>query len=135
MKNEILKDIMFAILGVIFIIVGLFTVKNVLNYENKIDTVGTITKIITYHRGTDDESHEVYVSYTVDGENYESRLGSYASSFYEGKEIEMYYDKDDPSKIGVKSLDLLVWLFPALGLIFVILGGREIIVELNRKRI
>ena len=120
-KLENLIWIIFASIGAIFVIIGLVVFGNIFNYANKVDTVGTITEISSYRNTNHNRNHEVYVSYTVEGKEYESILNSYSSSFYEGKEIKIYYDKDNPSKIGVKSLDLLFLIFPGIGLIFLII--------------
>lgn len=127
--------IIFTGIGVIFFIIGLFVVVNVFNYENKVDTVGTITEISSYRSTNHNIKHEVYVSYTVEGKEYESILNSYSSGFYKGKEIEIYYDKDNPNKIGVKSLDFLFLIFPGMGLIFLITGGTGILVKNNKRRL
>lgn len=127
--------ILFASIGLLFVVIGIFLCKDVLNYENKIETMASITQITSY-RGRDGErNHEVYVSYLVDGKRQESRLNSYSSNFYEGKEIEIYYDKDNPNKVGVKSLDLLCLLFPGIGLIFAVIGGTVLVIKWNKKRV
>ena len=134
-KLENLIWIIFASIGAIFVIVGLVVSVNIFNYENKVDTVGTITEISSYYSNNKhNRNYEVYVSYTVDGKEYESTLNSYSSSFYKGKEIDIYYDKDNPSKIGVKSLDLVFLIFPGLGLIFLIVGGIGILVKINKRK-
>ena len=134
-KIENLIWTIFASIGAIFVIIGLAVFGSIFNYENKVDTVGTITGISSYYSGTNhNRNHEVYVSYTVEGKEYKSRLNSYSSSFYEGKEIDIYYDKDNPNKIGVKSLDLLFLIFPGIGLIFLIIGGTGILVKINKKK-
>jgi len=51
-------------------------------------TEAEITRINTTFSGEDTE-HEVYVKYVVDGKEYQRELGSYQSSFYEGKKIEI----------------------------------------------
>ena len=79
--------IIFAIIGTMFVIIGLTVFGTRNNYENKVDTKGTITEIYSYRDSTGDEEHEVYVSYTVGGRRYKSKLNGYSSSFYEGKEI------------------------------------------------
>ncbi len=117
----------FAILGFIFVAVGTIVSINVLNYTNTNNTKGTITKIATGYDDDGDTTHDVYVSYNVNGKNYESLLNSYASNFYEGKVIDIYYDKENPRKIGVKSLDLLCLIFPGIGMIFLILGSGGLI--------
>lgn len=134
-KVENLIWIIIAGMGEIIVIIGLVVCVNTFNYSNKVDTIGIITEISSYGSTKRNRSHEVYVSYTVEGKEYESILNSYSSGFYEGKEIEMYYDKDNPSKIGVKSLDLLILIFPGIGLIFLIIGGTGILVKFNQRKL
>ena len=93
-KSENLLWIIFTIIGGIFVVIGLIIVGNVFNYENKESTVGIITEISTYRGNNDDRNYRVYVSYNVDGRTYESELNGYSSSFYEGKKINIYYDKN-----------------------------------------
>ena len=135
-ENEVenLMWIMFASIGAIFVIIGLVICVNVFNYTNKVDTLGTITEISSYRSSNHKRKHEVYVSYTVEGKKYESKLNVYSSSFYEGKEIKIYYDKDDPNQIGMKSMNLLFLIFPGLGLVFLIIGGAGILVKGNKKK-
>lgn len=124
----------FAGLGTLFVVVGVIMAINVFNYENAIDTTGVITEITRYRDSDGDSSYDVYVSYYVDDEKYNSVLNSYSSSFYEGKEINIYYDKTNPRKIGVKSLDLLVLIFPGIGSIFAIIGYLGVFVNVSKKR-
>lgn len=131
MKDNIIW-IIFAGMGALFLVIGIFISANTLNYKNAIDTTGTITSISTSHDSNGDSKHEVYVSYMANGRFYESRLNSYASNFYQGKQLDIYYDKYDPSKIGVKSLDLLCLIFPGIGLIFFIIGSSALV--LKRKK-
>lgn len=132
-RIENLIWIIFAGVGLIFTIIGIIIVSNIFNYKNKIDTKGVITEISSYRNSNGNRNHNVYVSYNIDGKEYESRLNSYSSDFYEWKEIDIYYDKDNPNKIGVKSLDLIFLIFPVIGLIFLVIGGTGILVKLNKK--
>lgn len=125
--------IIFAIIGAIFLVVGVIVGVNIFNYDNKIETKGIITDISSYRKSDDETGHEVYVSYNVAGKEYESKLNGYSSSFYIGKEIDIYYDQYDPNKIGVKSLDLVFLIFPALGFIFFIIGVIGIVVNIVKK--
>ena len=134
-KTENLLWIIFTIIGALFVVIGLVIVGNVFNYENKESTVGIITEIST-HRGTnDDRNYRVYVSYNVDGKLYESGLNGYSSNFYEGKEINIYYDKNNPNKIGMKSLDLLFLMFPGFGLVFLAIGGTGLLIKSRNKKL
>lgn len=134
-RIENLVWIIFASIGTIFVIIGAILCINIFNYDNKIDTIGTITNISSYRNNNGNRDYQVYVSYNVNGKEYESRLNSYSSSFYEGKEVEIYYDKDNPNEIGVKSLDLIFLIFPGIGLIFVIIGVTGILVKIKRKKL
>ena len=114
--------IIFTGVGGLFFIIGIFIMIGIFsNYTNAVDTKGTITEIRSYG-SSDDRSHDVYVSYVVDGEEYVSELNFYSSTYYEGKEIKIYYDKNNPL------------IFPGLGLIFLIIGGSGIIININKKK-
>ncbi len=133
-KIENLVWCIFLCIGLSFVLIGTIICLNIFNYKNKAETTGIITEISYYQYGRKNGKYDVYVSYEVDGKKYESKLNSYSSSFYEGKEINIYYDKDNPNKIGVKSLDLLFLMFPGFGLIFAIIGGTGIIVKIKKKK-
>lgn len=133
-KKETLMWIIFAIVGAIFVAVGLILFGSVFNSANKVETTGIITRI-SLSGSPENESYKVYVSYVVKGDEYESILNGYSSSFYEGKEVEIYYDKDNPNKIGMKSLDLLILIVPGIGLIFLIIGGTGILLKVSKKKL
>lgn len=122
-------------IGMIFVVIGIFISLYVFNYENKIDTTGVITEINTYRGRDNEKKYDVQVAYEVKGKEYESSLNVYSSSFYEGKEIDIYYDKNNPNKIGVKSLDFVFLIFPGIGIIFALIGGIGLIVKYNKKKI
>ena len=133
-KKETLMWTIFAIIGAIFVTVGLILIGSVFNSANKVETTGIITRI-SLSRSSENESYKVYVSYVVKGDEYESILNGYSSSFYEGKEVEIYYDKDNPNKIGMKSLDLLILIVPGIGSIFLIIGGTGILLKVSKKKL
>lgn len=134
-KSESLIWAIFIIIGTIFVSIGIVICLNVFNYENKVETVGVITQISSYKDSEDARKYNVYVSYNINGEEYESKLNGYSSSFYEGKEIDIYYDKDNPNEIGAKSLDLLCLIFPAIGMIFVIIGLIGLVIKIKKKKL
>ena len=128
-RSENLIWFIFIVIGLVFIGLGIIIGFFVFKYNHKIETTGIITEITPHRSQSGDTIYTVYVSYQVDQKEYESPLNSYSSSFYEGKEITIYYDESNPSKIGVKSLDLLFLLFPGFGLIFFTIGGVGILVK------
>lgn len=134
-KTEKLVWLIFTVIGAIFLIVGMIICLPMLNRENKIETTGVITGISTYRYGKGNSTYHILVSYKVNGEEYESNLKGYSSDFYEGKEIEIYYDKNNPAQIGSNTLDLIMLIFPGIGLVFILVGGIGIGRKINRKRI
>lgn len=128
--------IIFVIIGSIFFAIGIFFSINILsNNENIIDTKGTITQIATHRDSDGDTKYDVYVAYNIDGKKYESRLNGYISGYYKGKEIDIYYYKDDPGRIGTHTLDKLLLIFPVTGLIFLLIGLWQLIRKANKKKI
>ena len=94
----------FLIIGIIITSIGLYTTIKTLDNSNKVDTIGTITSIVS----TSSDTPDVYVTYNVNGKRYTSVMSGYSSTFYEGKKIDIYYMKNDPNIIGNKKLELLI---------------------------
>ena len=114
--------IAFLIIGITITSIGLYAAIKTLDNSNKVDTIGTITSIVS----TSSDIPDVYVTYNVDGKRYTSVMRGYSSTFYEGKKIDIYYMKNDPNIIGNKKLELLILLLPFIGLIFLLIGGINI---------
>lgn len=137
MKHNIIEKVIFSIfftIGIVIFTIGVVVCINVFDYSDKIETFGTISQINTHH-SNGNTIHEVYVKYEVDGTQYESKLNGYSSNFYEGKNIKMYYDKNNPEIISTKSLNLLFLMFPGFGLIFGSIGGIGLFVIIKKKRL
>lgn len=118
----------FLFIGTIFLIISFFLYKRVFNYQNVTTTKGVITDIVYKN-----DNNLVYVNYFVNGIEHESKLNGYSSSFKVGKEIDIYYNNDNPDKIGVKSLDYVFLLFPFFGLLFTIISAVGIAINLKKK--
>lgn len=88
-KVENLAWIIFTIVGTVFVAIGIILFGSVFDYTNKIETTGIITRI-SLSGSSENDSNKVYVSYVAEGNEYESTLSGYSSSFYEGKEIEIF---------------------------------------------
>lgn len=123
----------FVTIGSVFFIIGILICIGNLNYENTTQTVGVISEIKTRTDSDGDIYRRVYVKYEADGTEYETELDGYSSSYYEGKEIEIYYDNDNPYDVGVKSFDYLLLIFPGMGLIFLLIGGIGLGVKINGR--
>lgn len=120
----------FLIIGITITSIGLYAAIKTLDNSNKVDTIGTITSIVS----TSSDTPNVYVTYNVDGKRYTSVMRGYSSTFYEGKKIDIYYMKNDPNIIGNKKLELLILLLPFVGLIFLLIGGINIFKIISNKK-
>ncbi len=133
-KTEKLIAIIFAIVGIVLIMVslGLYMLTT---YKNNEATKAVITKIETYGRG-DDQSHIVTVTYQVDGKTYETNLNSWSSDWYESKEIEVYYDVNNPYKVQAKEMMYLGPLITGiLGTEFTLFSVAYLIFTSNKRNI
>ena len=103
--------------------------------QNAQETTAVITDIKTKRtrNGTRKRKtkHIVNVRYTVDGQEYNTRLNYYSSGMHEGGEVKLYYDPENPSETmsdpTVSNIVLSV-----LGVIFLIVGFAIPLSELKR---
>lgn len=133
-KMERLIWLIFAGVGAILLTVGAVVCIHIFDYDNKVDTTGVITEISLHRDRHGDRDYDVYVAYEVDGMPYESRLNSYTSSYYEGQEINIYYDRTDPRRIGTKELNGLFLILPGIGLLFFGMGIIGLVVIARKGR-
>jgi len=122
----------FFLIGMFFFIIGLFICYKLIDPKGKIETKGIISDIEKIKSGNE-YKYNVYVKYIVEDKEYISSLNLYSSDYYIGKEINIYYLEDNPTKIGSKIGDYLFLIFPGLGLIFILIGGIWFIIDINRK--
>lgn len=132
-KTENIIWITFFIFGIVFFCIGTVICINIFDTSGKVSTTATISKIDTIRSSSGDVNHRVYVLYNVNGKQYESILNAYSSSFYKGKNIEIYYDGDNPVDISSKELGLVMLVMPCLGCIFTIIGGSGIASKIKKK--
>ncbi len=119
---------LFFIIGIIFFAVGSSILISGNSFmKNAEKTTAEISEIDSYYSGSSrlgsKKHYNVTVEYVVDGEVYERTLNEYNSGMYEGKEIEIYYNPDNPSEIktGPKILEII---FMGIGGLFAVIGGR-----------
>ena len=134
-KGNNVKGIM-----VLFLIIGLavfvgfvcYVVKTIKFALNSTEVTATVV-YIDYGHG-DDDSDDVYVSYTVDVQIYASkRINAFATFMYEGKEIKVRYNNDNPNNVVWMTSDILVCvflfvfsaIFLAISLFFIIKEGKK----------
>ena len=109
-KLDNLVWMIFLTVGLIFAIAGVVICVNMLYTQGKVKTIGVIEEV-SYGR---ERSSYTLVSFEVDGEKITARANGYSSGFYKGKEIEIYYNEENPNQISIPSLDLLFLMFPEI---------------------
>lgn len=144
-KNNIVTIIfsIFAGTGVVLILVAAFIWGNERRFRQKaVEVTGEIVEIFTGyddygHRGDYGRriSHDVYVTYTFEGETYERvRLNEYSSSMYEGKSITLFCDPDNPRKVKTGlGLYLAFWVVGGIGILFSCIGIIPLIIFHRKK--
>lgn len=133
-KLENLIWIIFLSIGILFMIIGSIVCVGAFNKEGKIKTTGIIEEIDRqYDRLDNNYRYNVWISFEVNGEEQIARVNSYSSGFYEGKEIEIYYNEKNPNEISISSLEPLFLIFPGIGLLFAIIGGIGLLVKITKR--
>jgi Protein of unknown function (DUF3592). len=136
--NKILKIIgwCFAIAGALFIAVGIFFYKKDADFKNNsVETMGIITKIVSSYDSDGDSSHNVYVEFSVQGEKYSGEINYYSSGMYEGKDIVIYYNPDNPNDFRGEGATIGTLVFSIIGGVFLVVGiiFIAIVVRKNKK--
>lgn len=129
-KLDNLVWMIFLISGLVFAIIGVVICVNMLYTQGKVKTIGVIEEV-SYGR---EHSSYTIVSFEVNGEKITARANGYSSGFYKGKEIEIYYNEENPNQISIPSLDLLFLMFPGIGVLFVGIGGTGLLVKWRKKK-
>lgn len=140
-NNKILKliGIIFGIVSAVMIVISAVAYLAISGKVEECDVVpATITRIDSkIDQSSGSISSRAYVDYSYDGEKYiKVPLHEYISTMYEGKEIELYIDRDNPENISVKSIViyLLPMIFAGIGVIFLIIASAFMIIIHKRKK-
>lgn len=126
----------FLLIGIIFLIISaVFLEVNKLHAENYIPTEAVISEI-----RISSDSSDAYATYVVDGKKLKAKLDVYSSDMYEGQQIEIYYDPDDPYDITyLEGMRIFTTVFSIIGAVLTIIGlipliiGIVIVVKCNKK--
>ena len=126
----------FLIDGIIFLIISaVFLEVNKSHAENYIPTEAVISEI-----RISSDSSDAYATYVVDGKKLKAKLDVYSSDMYEGKEIEIYYDPDNPSDVTyLEGMRIFTTVFSIIGAVLTVIGlipliiGIVIVVKCNKK--
>lgn len=129
--------IIFSAVGVLLLAVGMVIHTANASFMKNADTaqaeITDIERDYHYRKGRDGNDYDVWIEYTVDGKTYNSRINSYDSSMYVGKEIEVYYDPENPSDVRTDS-KIITIVFAAIGGLFFALGMTFLAVAIIKGR-
>lgn len=131
--------IFFAV-GMSFLCGGIIHTVSFNKFKSNAETVLAEITYIDLRSARSDSSTrtDVRVSYTVDGQQYETKLNYYTSGMHVGDTIEIYADPDDPSKIKADTV-LGDVIFMLVGGVLAAIGGCFIAVNsakiLRQKRL
>ena len=129
-----------TLFGIALLIIGISLLSNYLvNKDFYEKTTAKITKIELLNSGgykvshkSDDSRHYVYLHYTANGKEYSDvYYGYYDATMYEGKIIEIQYDRRDPGKPIVPSNTTIIISIVLLS-IGTILCTTDIILIINK---
>ena len=128
--------LLFAIIGLIFMIVGTVICLKVFDYSDKVETTAIITDFESYKEYVNGKTHirhKTHITYDVEGSSYTNAVKMYSSFWNVGDEIEIYYDIDNPQNVGSKDTDWALLVIPCLGLMFFCLGSITLFVSRKKQ--
>lgn len=142
-KRKNSADLVFIILEMVFISIGIsFMITGTCMFlfmrgqmENATQIEATITDI-SYIGGGANNSHNVFVSYEFEGQQYDHvRLNVYTPSMHEGDTITVYVDNNNPDRVvGTESSPaMFFYIFGGTGLVFFTIGIVFVVVIAKKK--
>lgn len=111
----------FLVVGAIFTVVGIAMALADFSFRERTEEITAEITIISSYRDTDgDRRHNVYVTYQYDGRVYEDiELNFYRSGMYEGQEISLLCDPENPGHVkSPGGMLLLKMVFLLIGILF-----------------
>lgn len=130
--TEWLIAIVFSIVGAGIIIGGIFIAISSLKFkETALETTAEVISVSKHTDSDGDTSYTVYVSYNVGGQMYNN---SYSTSSYisEGRNIRVYYDKNNPSKMRTTTSSAGGIMMSVFGIPFCAIGLGLLFNKLNK---
>ena len=126
MKSAKIVGIIFAVCGILFAIIG--TVSGIVHLMEKDDckyATAYIVKIDEKKTGDPEfpVEYTTHVEFDINGNRITAKLNTYKSSFYIGKEIDVYYLENDLQTVYEVGSDANFIIFALVGVLFAILGA------------
>ena len=127
----------FLVVGAIFSAVGITMALADSGFRERAEEItAEITGISSYRASDGDRRHNVYVTYQYDGRVYEDiELNFYRSGMYEGQEIPLLCDPENPGHVkSPGGMLLLEMVFLLIGILFMGIALEFIAVSRNKAR-
>lgn len=114
----------FFIGGVAMVIAGICLLNSSSQFYSNAAVVKAVVTDVQETRESDGTSHTAYIDYEVNGVEYTHRpLSYYNSGISYGKEIEIYYDIDNPKQFHSKDADsTAVLILSVIGAFCAVIG-------------
>lgn len=113
----IMISLICIVMATVFLAVGISEVVKASRYES---VQATITEIEAIKKGND-TSNSVYVSYVVNGKDYNVRLNYWDATMYVGKQVQIKYNPDYPAEaVSGEISNYVLWI--GLAALFEIVG-------------
>lgn len=127
-------------MGILFMVFGSKASDDYDTFIKKAEYTQGVIKDIFIERKTgsrknsDNVKYRVIVEYIVDGEDYNIEANHYTYSMYEGQQIGVYYDKNNPGKARVETI-MTGKAFPVgIGVVFFLIGAVPMVIFILKKR-
>ena len=135
LKNSLKNNFVKGIFVLAFATFQIWFVTNSLEYKQEfLKTANKTTAIITnieYKSMIDDEIDNVYIKYYVDGKEYNGKLDEISSNMYTGKEIDIFYNINNPNDF-IQNNKVSNVIFKYFGYLFMIVGIWQLIYSINK---
>ena len=125
MKVAKVVGIFFLVFGLLFAILG--SIKYIVAFkatDERIYATAHIVRIDEQKTGAPEFpiEHTTYVEFDINGNRIITKLNTYNSSFYIGKEIEVYYFENDLQTVYKNGIEALFIIYALGGVVFAAIG-------------
>lgn len=99
--KRLIATVLFVVGGAVFIVFGCVSLKEIRNFTPIPAVVSHVTREWTPNGdGTDTEDISIFVTYTVDGQEYTEELQNTKTSYKQGDEITVLCNPEDPTQVS-----------------------------------
>ena len=124
----------FVVIGILLLAVGVVLLFTSPSSDKFVETTAEIVQIIEERSFDDEVTYYTFVEYRVDGVLYRQQLDTYDGTFYEGKQITVYFNPENPSEVHGSTTSFTLYAFIAGGVCLLIgIAGMVIVFTQAQK--